>query len=740
MSDRDMGSGGSRRTLRRQLFIPFMLALGLSISFLGSACFLLFSFDAIKNRKINLAESAEAIAGLTGAYVDEHRRLILALAATVEEIGGADHARLARLELRLREFHRRTPAILTLIVTDAEGNLIASERQLALGGGSLQAAKPMSVADREYFRQPRFTGRPYFSDVFMGRVFGQDPIVAIAAPWKTRDGAFGGIVEGSLDLARLGQVGAIFQSLPAVEIFIVDGRSQLLWNGPDSASEPLAPVTIGNQGAHLAGRPALPALVGQARVPGTDWTVAVQQPVREIYRSAVPQASITLGLMLAAFIFTVLLTSYLARRVTRPLEELSARLDHIELGVAPPSLAPVPAGAPREVAVIVGSTHRLLKRLGATYADLSRVLAEQEVTIEEEIRQRTHAEQERDQLFELGLDMLCIAGFDGYFTQLNPGWERALGWTAEELMARPYIDFVHPDDQESTRREAQKLTQGGATIDFENRYRTQNGDYLWLSWHAASVPEKKLIYAAARDINERKKIERLKDDFVSVVSHELRTPLTSIRGSLGLLVGGVAGELPEKARALAEVAERNSDRLVRLVNDILDIEKIESGTMALIPARVDLMALVEQAVDSNRAYASLYHAELRIVAAAPEATVWVDADRIQQVLANLLSNAAKNSPRGSSVEIRVQRLDEELCISVTDHGKGIPQEFQPHVFERFAQAETSAARHKGGTGLGLAISKAIVESHRGRLWFETAPGVGTTFTFALPPLGLGETP
>jgi hypothetical protein len=209
----------------------------------------------------------------------------------------------------------------------------------------------MNVADREYFRRPHATGRPYLSDVFMGRVFGEDPIVAISAPWKTRDGAFGGVVEGSLDLARLGQAGSIFQSLPAVEIFIVDGRSQLLWNGPVGSSKPLAPVVIGSQGAHLAGQPEVPALVGKARVPGTDWTVAVQQPVREIYRRAVPQAAITLALMLAAFVFIVLLTSYLARRVTRPLEELSARLDHIELGVAPPVLTPVPAGAPREIAV-----------------------------------------------------------------------------------------------------------------------------------------------------------------------------------------------------------------------------------------------------------------------------------------------------------------------------------------------------------------------------------------------------
>jgi PAS domain S-box-containing protein len=733
--DREAGREHPHHSLRRQLSVPFLLALALSLGFLGSACFLLYSFDAVKGRRTGLAEAADAIAELTASYLEEHRRLILSLTAVVEESSGVDRT---GIERRLREFHRRTPEILTLIVTDAAGTVIASERQLALGGGPLAAAQSPTVADREYFRRPRATGQPYLSDVFLGRVFGADPIVAVAVPWKTGDGGFGGIVEGSLDLTRLGRVGAIFQRFPAVEIFIVDGRSQLLWNGPARSGEPLAPVVIESMGAHLAGRPSQRSLLGTARVPGTDWTVAVQQPVREIYRTAVPQASIIFGLMLAAFVTTVLLAHSLARRVTRPLEDLSAQLDHIELGETPPALAPVLSGAPREVAVIAGSIRRLLERLAATYADLSRVLAEREATIEEEIRQRTHAEQERDQLFELGLDMLCIADFNGYFKQLNPAWERALGWPAAELMARPYIDFIHPDDLPATLREAQKLALGGATIDFENRYRTRDGGYLWLSWRAASVSGQGLIYAAARDISERKRVEKMKDDFISVVSHELRTPLTSIRGSLGLLVGGVAGELSEKARSLAVVADRNSDRLVRLVNDILDIEKIESGTMVLRPTRVDLMTVVEQAVDSNRAYANLYNVDLRIVAAVSGAAAWADADRIQQVLANLLSNAAKNSPRGTPVEIRVQHRGDELHVAVADRGKGIPLEFQPHVFEKFAQAETSSARHKGGTGLGLAISKAIIERHNGRLWFETAPGAGTTFTFALPEMGAGE--
>jgi PAS domain S-box-containing protein len=435
--------------------------------------------------------------------------------------------------------------------------------------------------------------------------------------------------------------------------------------------------------------------------------------------------------MAAVFIPASLFAQYLSRRITRPLEELSASLDQIELGAALPRPAPLRAGSPREVATIVSSTGRLLDRLQASHASLSRVLADLEQTVEGEIQQRTRAEHERDQLFILSLDMLCITGFDGYFKQLNPAWEKALGWSLDELMAVPYLDLVHPDDVQATLREAQRLRLGGTTSDFENRYRTKDGSYRWLSWGAASSPERGLMYAVVRDVNERKKLERMKDDFVSIVSHELRTPLTSIHGSLALILGGVAGEPPEKVRALTEIAARNSERLVRLVNDILDIEKIESGTMIFRPVRIELMPLVEQAVDHNRAYAHQYDVELRIVAE-EEARVWADPDRLQQVLANLLSNAAKHSPRGGVVEIGVRRDDGRVRVSVTDHGRGIPPEFQHRIFEKFAQADTTSTRQKGGTGLGLSISKAIVERHGGRLWFETAPGAGTTFSFELP--------
>lgn len=371
----------------------------------------------------------------------------------------------------------------------------------------------------------------------------------------------------------------------------------------------------------------------------------------------------------------------------------------------------------------------VLVRYRRTAAELARANA----ALQAEARQRTRAEEDRNRFFDLSLDLLVIAGTDGRFQQLSPAWETTLGWTVEELMTRR-DGLVHPDDRERTRREVRRLRQGGTAVDFENRYAVKEGGWRWLSWRAVSVPEKGLIYGVARDISEHKRMEQMKTDFISVVSHELRTPLTSIRGALGLVAGGIAGELPERARRLVDIASKNSERLARLVDDILDVERIESGQMGFRLVPQDLAALVEQAVEANQPYGQPYGVSLRLVEAQP-ALVRVDADRIQQVLSNLLSNAVKFSPRGASVEVGVTARSGRVRLRVVDHGKGIPPEFRAWIFEKFTQADATSTRQRGGTGLGLSISKAIVERHGGRIWFETTPIQGTTFFVELPEWG-----
>ncbi len=226
--------------------------------------------------------------------------------------------------------------------------------------------------------------------------------------------------------------------------------------------------------------------------------------------------------------------------------------------------------------------------------------------------------------------------------------------------------------------------------------------------------------------------ERIKDEFVATVSHELRTPLTSITGALGLLTGGVGGTLPEPAMRLLTIAHTNSQRLVRLLNDILDVEKMEAGKVVFDFKCVEVQALVEQAIEENNKFAEGYDVRLRFAPTSTPAQVRADPDRLIQVLTNLLSNAIKFSPRGGDVVVAVEERDETVHISVRDHGPGIPAEFKPRIFEKFAQADSADARQRGGTGLGLSIVKQIVTRLDGAVGFEDAPGGGTIFDVELP--------
>jgi signal transduction histidine kinase len=240
------------------------------------------------------------------------------------------------------------------------------------------------------------------------------------------------------------------------------------------------------------------------------------------------------------------------------------------------------------------------------------------------------------------------------------------------------------------------------------------------------------LLRAMRYAIERKRLERLKDEFVSTVSHELRTPLTSISGSLGLLMGNAAGDLPKPMARLLAIAHTNSQRLVRLVNDILDIEKMEAGRFVFTFRRVDFRLLVEQAIEANRAFAEGYRVRIRLEDGRPGADVRADPDRLLQVATNLLSNAIKFSPPDRDVVVAVTKGADSVRVTVRDHGAGIPIDFRPSIFEKFAQADAGDARQKGGTGLGLSIVKQIVDRLSGEVGFADAPGGGTIFHVQLP--------
>jgi signal transduction histidine kinase len=245
--------------------------------------------------------------------------------------------------------------------------------------------------------------------------------------------------------------------------------------------------------------------------------------------------------------------------------------------------------------------------------------------------------------------------------------------------------------------------------------------------------EKRPLLRALRYATERKRLERLKDEFVSTVSHELRTPLTSISGSLGLLMGKAAGNLPEPMARLLAIAHTNSQRLVRLVNDILDIEKMEAGRVVFNFRRVEVRSVVEQAIDANRGFADGYGVRIRLEDACTSAAdVRADPDRLAQVVTNLLSNAIKFSPENHEVVVAIEKEPDIVRLTVRDHGSGIPVDFKPLIFEKFAQADAKDARQKGGTGLGLSIVKQIVDRLGGAVRFADAHGGGTIFHVELP--------
>lgn len=341
-------------------------------------------------------------------------------------------------------------------------------------------------------------------------------------------------------------------------------------------------------------------------------------------------------------------------------------------------------------------------------------------------------------LFDASTDGLVIHDEEGIIETVNPTLAAMHGYTPEELAGRHIDIFLHtPFDRDRLRswlRRVAKTPRGSP-----ERTRELVGCRKDGSTYPADVvmsmvmlDDRPVFLAAVRDATSRKRVEQIKDEFVATVSHELRTPLTSIAGSLGLLGGGAAGALPEKAMRLIKIAHNNSERLVRLVNDILDIEKIESGKMVFNLKWVALGPLLEQAVHATRGFAGRHQVELELSPPPADAAVIADEDRLIQVITNLLSNAVKFSPSGEKVRIGLEARGDKFRISVSDAGPGIPEAFRERIFGKFAQADVSDARSKSGTGLGLAIAREIVTRLGGTIGYETMPGEGTIFHVDLP--------
>jgi PAS domain S-box-containing protein len=331
---------------------------------------------------------------------------------------------------------------------------------------------------------------------------------------------------------------------------------------------------------------------------------------------------------------------------------------------------------------------------------------------------------------------------EGNMTQVNPGAELLFGYAEAELLGSKVEEFlVLPElRHEFAAQWAALIASREPVAGLKIRSPRRDGLQVVCEWTVTPLvnPEGTVIavIAQGQDVTRQLEAERMKKEFTSTLSHELRTPLTSIIGSLQLINSGVLGDLDKDVAELTEVAERNGTRLLDLINDLLDIEKIESGKLTLVPEVFKLGDLVREATVLNKAFGERFKVRFDFVgqmqASPQEVIVHADRKRLLQVMTNLLSNGAKFSPEGGAVEVTMEETGASVRVGIHDRGPGIPEAFRARIFGRFAQADSTTARAKGGTGLGLAISKRLVEMMQGRIGFEPREGGGTTFWFELP--------
>jgi PAS domain S-box-containing protein len=321
--------------------------------------------------------------------------------------------------------------------------------------------------------------------------------------------------------------------------------------------------------------------------------------------------------------------------------------------------------------------------------------------------------------------------------QFNPAAENLFGYAPSELVNQPVTKLILPEYHEEFTKQWRELMQSRVPMSgLKLRNPRRDGIAIVCEWTVTPLVNATgdivAVIAQGRDITQQMEAERMKKEFTSTLSHELRTPLTSIIGSLQLINSGVLGDIDKDVLELTTIAERNGQRLLDLINDILDVEKIESGKLTLYPETLVLGELLAESLALNRGFADRFKVRLATATDLPPVTVSADRKRLLQIMTNLLSNAAKFSPEGATVSVTMELQDGSVRVGVHDAGPGIPESFRNRIFGRFAQADMSYTRQKGGTGLGLAICKRLLEMMGGKIGFSDRDGGGTTFWFELP--------
>ena len=352
---------------------------------------------------------------------------------------------------------------------------------------------------------------------------------------------------------------------------------------------------------------------------------------------------------------------------------------------------------------------------------------------------------EGDRMFDVSVDLVCVAGLDGFFSRLSPSFEEVLGWTEEDLYSRPFLEFVHPEDVEATLSAMDGLADGDSVVGFENRYQTRDGAWRWFSWTARYDPQSGKIYALARDITDQRALRvalaeardeaetasRAKSQFLASMSHELRTPLNAIIGYSEILTEDA--EAAEEAQVVSDLSriQDAGRQLLSLINDVLDLSKIEAGTIDLFYERCDLAQVLTTAAQTVEPQVRSGGNVLRSVLP-PDIIAETDQMKLLQVVLNLLGNASKFTTDGE-ISMELATADSHAVITIEDSGVGMSEEEIRRVFLPFQQGRTSLlGRSHGGTGLGLSIAARFIDLLEGTMAVTSTEGVGTRFVLTVP--------
>jgi PAS domain S-box-containing protein len=685
------------------------------------------------------------LAALTVHFANAEREAALAAAsnrlATTARLGAERQEAVIAQTRQMLTFLARSQTILTFQpnchreLAETMGliplvrSLSVIDRRGAVRCADQTGRPPLQVADRDYVKAAFGSGRFTVSGFIVSRANGMPRIAVVLPVPESTEAEL--LIVAFLDLEALaGPLSGLDSGFAGGEtVTLVDKSGVVIAREPRDermvglnladatfVTQALAAPEQTFEASELGGRQ---SVFHARRVLNGEGTLIIGAPRREIVRpvdTRLNRRLMLISLILAGSLALGVLGS--ETLVLRPLRRLIGYAGRLEAG----DLAARP-----EV--------RASGEVGA----LGRALAVSAGAIQDRERRLAEAEALFRGLFDHSPDAKAVVRVEpqGEFTveTWNAAAALATGLPAAEVLGRRPRDVFPGARGEAIEHDLRRTIALGRVLTVERQPVVKG---LPAIYELVQVPLRgadgaiERVFLSARDISERKRVERLKSEFVSTVSHELRTPLTSIAGSLGLLSAGAGGALSDRAKHLISIAHSNSLRLVRLINDILDIEKIEAGRMTFELRSLVVADLVAAAIGGVRSYADEFGVEVELNPDEAGLMIYGDEDRLTQVLTNLLSNAIKYSPRGGVVTASIGAEGEAVVIVVRDRGPGIPEAFRSRLFTKFAQADGSDSRRKGGTGLGLAIVREIVERHAGAVTYRSESGAGTEFEVRLP--------